>query len=212
MLGLGRHLKRFLQKILPIVSVLVLLFAALYLAGNATASIGELGDIYLLIFVATGLALLVLAIAIINRIIKLVRQLRTGTAGSKLTMRLVVVFIALAVPPALIVYWFSVDFLSRSIDSWFDVDVETALEDAEVISQSFLEVQEQTRRSQIERQARRLMNSDGRNLISELTDLVQESGALEIRKQQAYERALREFSVAALARRLDEVFFRAPSV
>ncbi|MDX1569913.1 MAG: ATP-binding protein [Xanthomonadales bacterium] len=180
MRGLGRHLKRFLQKILPIVSVLVLLFAALYLAGSTTTSIGELGDIYLLIFVATGLALLVLAMAIINRIFKLVRQLRTGAAGSKLTMRLVLVFVALAVPPAIIVYWFSVDFLSRSVDSWFDVDVETALEDAEIISQSFLEVQEQTRRNQIERQARRLMNSDGRNLISELTDLVQESGALEM--------------------------------
>ena len=176
----GQFLRRFLQKILPPLSVLVLLFAALYLAGNATSGLSGLADIYVWIFVLTGLALVVLAVAIVHRIVRLVAQVRSGAAGSRLTLRMVLLFVVLAVPPASIVYWFSIDFLGRSIDAWFDVDVESALDDSLVIAQSFLEVQERTADRQIRRLARRLSGVPDSRLISTLTGMVSESGAMEL--------------------------------
>lgn len=158
----------------------MLLFSALYLAGNATTGLSELGDLYVPIFALTGLALLVLLLAIGQRVVRLVRQFRAGAAGSRLTLRLVVVFVALAVPPASIVYWFSADFLSKSIDRWFDVDVERALDDALVIGQSFLEMQERAARRQVEAVARELVDLPDGQLRASLLGLLDSSGAREL--------------------------------
>jgi len=56
------------------------------------------------------------------------RRLNARVFGSKLTLRLVLLFALVAVLPGALVYAVSVQFLSRSIESWFDVRVEKALE------------------------------------------------------------------------------------
>ena len=48
--------------------------------------------------------------------------------GSKLTLRLILLFSLVAVLPGLLVYGVSVQFLNRSIESWFDVRIDKALE------------------------------------------------------------------------------------
>ena len=55
-------------------------------------------------------------------------RLRAGLFGSKLTLRLVLLFSLVAVLPGALVYSVSVQFLNKSIESWFDVRVEKALE------------------------------------------------------------------------------------
>lgn len=52
---------------------------------------------------------------------------RRGVFGSKLTLRLVVIFALMALLPGTLVYGISVKFLSDSIESWFDVNVDHAL-------------------------------------------------------------------------------------
>src|SRR5215510_12136160 len=56
------------------------------------------------------------------------RRYRARVFGTRLTLRLFLRFAALAVLPGLIVYAVSVQFLTRSIESWFDVKVDAALE------------------------------------------------------------------------------------
>jgi nitrogen fixation/metabolism regulation signal transduction histidine kinase len=56
------------------------------------------------------------------------RRYRAGVFGARLTLRLLGRFALLAVVPGLIVYAVSVHFLTRSIESWFDVKVDAALE------------------------------------------------------------------------------------
>lgn len=172
--------ERLLKKIIPALALLTLLFAALYFAAQTRSDIRGAGDFYMIAFAATGIALLVLTGAIIHRIIRLGRQLRSGVAGSRMTLRMVILFVALAVPPATIVYGFSIDFVSRTIDSWFDVDVETALDDAMFITQSFLELQERMAGNQISRLARRLEDVRDDRLVSVLTEMASETGALEV--------------------------------
>ncbi|MGI9229514.1 MAG: ATP-binding protein [Gammaproteobacteria bacterium] len=88
------------------------------------------GEYYLglLIFNAVGLLILIVLIGINFR--SLLAQLKNRIAGARMTVRMVSMFALLSVTPVLIVYYFSLDFLHRGIDSWFDLRVEQALEDS----------------------------------------------------------------------------------
>jgi PAS domain S-box-containing protein len=64
------------------------------------------------------------------QIFSLWRKLRARVFGAKLALRLMAVFVLMAVIPGGLVYAISVQFLNRSIDSWFDVPVDKAFESA----------------------------------------------------------------------------------
>lgn len=59
---------------------------------------------------------------------RLNRRLRAGEFGSRLALRLLLFFSIMAVLPGVLVYGVSVQFLGKSIESWFDVKVDDALE------------------------------------------------------------------------------------
>ncbi len=59
---------------------------------------------------------------------RLRRRLKTGVLGSRLALRLLLIFSLMAVVPGVLVYSASVQFLGKSIESWFDVKVDQALE------------------------------------------------------------------------------------
>jgi nitrogen fixation/metabolism regulation signal transduction histidine kinase len=58
----------------------------------------------------------------------LYRKIRAHVMGSRFTLRLLTTFALMAIIPGFIVYLVSVNFLTRSIESWFNVKVEAALE------------------------------------------------------------------------------------
>ena len=100
----------------------------LYLLSNASADTAASGEHYtLLVALNIGLALL-LIILIGYQLIGLFRKIRKRVMGSRFTLRLVGTFALMAFLPGLIVYLVSVNFLTRSIESWFNVKVESALE------------------------------------------------------------------------------------
>ena len=59
---------------------------------------------------------------------RLRRRLKKGVLGSRLALRLLLIFSLMAVVPGVLVYSASVQFLGKSIESWFDVKVDQALE------------------------------------------------------------------------------------
>ncbi len=73
------------------------------------------------------------------QIYSLVKKLRARVFGSKLALRLMAVFVLMAIIPGGLVYAISVQFLNRSIDSWFDVPVDRALEGALNLGKSALD-------------------------------------------------------------------------
>jgi nitrogen fixation/metabolism regulation signal transduction histidine kinase len=87
-----------------------------------------------------GLALTTGLLALIgSQVYSLVRKLRSRVFGSKLGLRLMAVFALMAVIPGGLVYSISVQFLNRSIDSWFDVPVDQAFESALDLGRAALE-------------------------------------------------------------------------
>ncbi len=68
-----------------------------------------------------------LLITILWGAFRLVMSLRRGQFGSKLLLKLAGIFALVGVIPGLLIYVVSYQFVSRSIESWFDVKVEAAL-------------------------------------------------------------------------------------
>ena len=100
----------------------------LYLLSSASANTPMFArDLPLLLFLGVGIVL-ALMVLVGYQLLALRRRLQAGLFGSKLTLRLVLLFSLVAVLPGALVYSVSVQFLNKSIESWFDVRVEKALE------------------------------------------------------------------------------------
>jgi nitrogen fixation/metabolism regulation signal transduction histidine kinase len=69
----------------------------------------------------------------------ILRRYRARAFGSRLTLRFLLLFALLAVAPGVLVYTVSVQFLTRSIESWFDVKVDAALEGGINLGQSVID-------------------------------------------------------------------------
>ncbi len=112
----------------------------LLIVGGAVAALGLIllaaasGDTALLerdypLLLALNAALAaLLAGLVVYQLVAMARRYRARVFGTRLTLRLLTRFAALAVLPGLLVYAVSVQFLTRSIESWFDVKVDAALE------------------------------------------------------------------------------------
>lgn len=100
----------------------------LYLLSNASANSAASGEYYNLL-VALNIALAIMLVLLIGvQLYSLYRNIRDRVMGSRFTLRLLGSFALMAIIPGLIVYMVSVNFLTRSIESWFNVKVESALE------------------------------------------------------------------------------------
>jgi len=71
-----------------------------------------------------GLLLLVIGIATV----KLLVRMRRGKFGSRLLLKLAAIFAMVGVVPGVLIYTVSYQFVSRSIETWFDAKVEGALD------------------------------------------------------------------------------------
>jgi len=74
------------------------------------------------------------------QIFRLLQNVKKEITGSRLTLRLVMSFALMGVVPVLIVYLVSVNFLTKSIESWFDVKVESALEGGLTLGQKTIDI------------------------------------------------------------------------
>jgi|TARA_B110000037_G_scaffold201232_1_gene242411 PAS domain S-box-containing protein len=81
-----------------------------------------------------------LIILIAVQIFRLLQSVKKEITGSRLTLRLVLSFALMGIVPVLIVYLVSVNFLTKSIESWFDVKVESALEGGLTLGQKTIDI------------------------------------------------------------------------
>lgn len=100
----------------------------LYLLALATGNTSKLAEYYWWFFGINSIVLLGLIILIGRQIIHLRNRLKEREFGAKLTQKLTKLFTFVAVLPGILIVLISAQFLTGSIESWFDVRVETALD------------------------------------------------------------------------------------
>ncbi|WP_305910121.1 ATP-binding protein [Methylomarinum sp. Ch1-1] len=123
-------------------SVLVLLgliLLSLQLMSSATQESSKLSEMYSWLLVINTLGSIILFCLIVINLYSLARQLKKKEAGSRLTTRMLVLFVLQALTPAAIVFYFSMQFLHQGIDSWFNVEIDRAMDDALELSQASLD-------------------------------------------------------------------------
>jgi nitrogen fixation/metabolism regulation signal transduction histidine kinase len=181
------RMKRLLFKTLPVAALLVALLISLLLVSGAQKESAGLEDTFLdnsfiWVLTVTVLALTILVWSIAYRLLTLIRNVRKGEPGALLSVRWVRNFIALSLPPALIVFFFSAWFLTSTIDSWFDVQVETALADSLQLGQEFLDTRTLEVRNQLVDTAGdlALLPEDGETLRQALLSHVRAAGPTEL--------------------------------
>ncbi len=172
-------LKKFATGIGPLIGLTLVMLMSLKLMGDATENSATFGQLYSWLLLVNVLGLVVLTGLIAGNLYRLVVQLRHRVAGARLAARMVVVFVVLAVTPVLLVYYFSVQFLHRGIDSWFDVRVEKALDDALELSRTALGVRMRELHKQTESMATQLREADASLVALLLDDLRENSGSTE---------------------------------
>jgi nitrogen fixation/metabolism regulation signal transduction histidine kinase len=122
-------LAKFTKGALPVIALLGLLLAALHLMSSAVQNTEELNRLFIPLLLFTLAGMLLLVVLVLVNVVSLVKRYRGREAGSRLTLRLVIIFVAISLVPVTVVYFYSQQFLLHGIDNWFDVRIDKAMED-----------------------------------------------------------------------------------
>ena len=174
-----RTLKRASYTILAATGV-GLVLVALFLLSRTAQNSDDFDRLHNVILAINIAGVIVLFVFLVGNLARLLREYRTHVPGAKLKARIVGMFVGLAVLPLLVVFYFSMQFINRGIDTWFNVEVEEGLENALALSRAALELQMRQHLYSTQQISQRLGDVSERQLIFELSMLRRESGASEI--------------------------------
>jgi nitrogen fixation/metabolism regulation signal transduction histidine kinase len=171
-------IRKYGSTVLGLIGVALWLVALYLLASAAQNSAGfEKGMPWILLVNIAGLIILFILLA--GKLTRLVQDYRRHVPGSRLKGRTVAIFSALAVAPILVVYYFSLQFINRGIDSWFELEVSEGLKDTRALSHAALEVRVREFLQHTQTVAHTLSHSSDFELIGTLDRERRESSALE---------------------------------
>ena len=168
------------QGLAPATLLLGLLLVILVLMGRATTNSAKFGQMYSWLLLVSAIGLGALAALILYNLVGLVRLYRHRIPGSRLTLRLAAIFAALAITPVALVYGFSLHFLQRGIDSWFNVQVDRGLANALELSRTALDLRMRDVLKQTARIAESVAESDGEQAGRRLDELLDLGEATEL--------------------------------
>ena len=151
----------------------------LFLLATASGDTAFFAQQYPLLLALNAALALLLAALVTYQLLVMARRYRARVFGTRLTLRLFLRFAALALLPGLIVYAISVQFITRSIESWFDVKVDAALEGGmnlgqQAIDQMLVELQAKARAIAFE-----LADTSDAQLVAQLERLRVQAGVQE---------------------------------
>lgn len=174
-----RTLRRIFYGTVGAVGVVLAIIALFMLSQTAQNSqqFDRQANTILLVNVA---GLLILLLLLIGNLTRLFRDYRAHVPGSKLKARMVGMFVGLAVVPLLVVFYFSMQFINRGIDTWFNVQVEEGLDDALALSRAALDMQMRGNLNATAQVAQRLREYSGAELVYEVSRLRGETNAKEL--------------------------------
>jgi two-component system nitrogen regulation sensor histidine kinase NtrY len=150
-----------------LIGVILVVVALLTYAENRITHLGSdfpvSNTILMFVLINFNLLLLILLIYLVFRnVVKLLYDRKRKVMGSRLRTRLVAAFVALSLLPTIVLFFFSINFITSSIEFWFNAPVEQALENSLEVGRRFYSQLEENNRFFLEKIAYQLEN---RNLL-----------------------------------------------
>jgi len=135
--------------------------------------------ILMFILININMLLLILLIFLVFRnLVKLLYERKRRVMGSKLRTKLVIAFVALTLLPTIILFFFSINFITNSIEFWFNVPVEQALDNSLNVGKQLYHYAEDNNQFYLNRiayqiDAKKLIEDQKRNALSHYIQVVQ---------------------------------------
>jgi len=162
-----------------IIAVIALLTFAENRIMHFGAGIPVSNTILMFILININLLLLILLIFLVFRnLVKLLYDRKRKVMGAKLRTKLVVAFITLSLLPTIVLFFFSINFITTSIEFWFNVPVEQALENSLRVGRSLYWHAEETSSFFMERmsyqiEAKKLLDPKNKKALFRYIQIVQ---------------------------------------
>jgi len=160
--------------------LMLLLLGSLHLMTSAVQNSAELSRYFIPLLIINLVGLVILLLLIGFNFVSLIRQYIKHRAGSRLTVRLVVLFAVISLLPVSIVYYYSQNFLRGGIDSWFDVQIDQAMEDALELSKASLMLNQRLLLKYTKNLLQDVVDESETALAFTLEELREQSGAVEL--------------------------------
>lgn len=152
---------------------------ALYLVAASSANPAKFAERYPLLLALNGAVAAMLIALVAFQLVTLRRKLKAGVFGSRLTLRLVLLFALMAVLPGALIYGMSVHFLARSIESWFEVRLDKALDSGLNLGRGMLDTALKELSGRADAMALALSQSPATDEIAVLSALREQAGVQE---------------------------------
>ncbi len=178
-MAIARRLRKALYALLLVMGILLWLVALLLFAQVAENS-DDFARFQQWILLINSVGIGILLVLIVGNLVRLVRDYRQHVPGSRLRARMIGLLVLLAITPLVIVYVFSVEFINRGIDDWFNVDVERGLGDALELSQTALDLQTRDNLDLTVAMAENVAEVPPENVLAALGPLLETSRASEL--------------------------------
>jgi nitrogen fixation/metabolism regulation signal transduction histidine kinase len=159
---------------------IVVWVAALVLLAITAEGSRRYDELYVWILLVNITGVVVLLVLIGGRLADFVRDWRRHVPGSRLRGRTLLMFGGLAIAPLVLVFAFSITFLTRGIDSFFHTEMRQGLSDALGLSRAALDLRMREHLERTERIAERLTGLSGAALYIALDEERRRSGAEEL--------------------------------
>lgn len=166
-----------------LIGIIIVVVSLLTYAENQILHFGSAfpisNTILMFILININLLLLILLLFLVFRnLVKLLYDRKRKVMGTRLRTRLVVTFVALTLLPSTVLFFFSINFITNSIEFWFNVPVEQALENSLEVGRRLYTFVEEGNRFYIDRVAyqikmKKLMEEEKRNALSRYIQVVQ---------------------------------------
>ncbi len=173
-------LKRLGRGPLPVLVLLALVLVSLHLMSSAVQNTEELNRLFVPLLIASVVGLVLLLGVIGINVAQLIIRYRQQAAGSRLTLHMMLIFVVISLAPVLVVFYYSQQFLMQGIDSWFDVQIDQAVEDAMELSRASLDLHKRERLKTTQRLLGELTGSSVAALAINLEELLDKYGATEM--------------------------------
>jgi nitrogen fixation/metabolism regulation signal transduction histidine kinase len=152
----------------------------LFLLATASANDAHFAQQLNVLVVLNGLIVVVLILLVGRELWRLTRNWRRGVFGARLALRMVGLFALMAILPGALLYGVSVTFLGKSIESWFNVKVDTALDGGMKLARSALDYLLQDLEKKGQQMTVTLAEGDATILPARLNRLREQAGIAEV--------------------------------
>ncbi|MGD9084607.1 MAG: ATP-binding protein [Desulfobacterales bacterium] len=171
--------KRELILILVILFVVALLTLVESRIIKFGADIAVSNTVLMFILININLLLLILMIYLVFRnLVKLIYDRRRNVLGAKIRTKLVIAFVSLTLLPTIVLFFFALNFITTSIEFWFNVPVEQALDNSLWVGGRLYSRTEENNKFFLERisyqiKNKNLLDSKNRKALSHYIRIVQ---------------------------------------